>query len=88
MLVRRARSVNWKWAAKHEHEELKEGVRLEPALALLRKKVEGGVDREPAQCSQKAFLRRMMGAKETVRYLAGRMYHAPGNQSERFRFFF
>ena len=30
----------WKeWAAKHEHEELKEGVWLEPELALLRKKV-------------------------------------------------
>ena len=40
MLVQRARSVNWKKrAAKHEHEELKEGVWLEPALALLRKKV-------------------------------------------------
>ena len=35
MLVQRARSVYWnKWAAKHEHEELKEGVWLEPALAL------------------------------------------------------
>ena len=40
MLVQTARSVYWKkWAAKHEHEELKEGVWLEPALALLRKKV-------------------------------------------------
>ena len=35
MLVQRARSVCWKKrAAKHEHEELKEGERLEPALAL------------------------------------------------------
>ena len=35
MLVQRARSVHWKkWEAKHEHEELKEGVWLEPALAL------------------------------------------------------
>ena len=35
MLVQRGRSVYWKkWAAKHEHEELKEGVWLEPALAL------------------------------------------------------
>ena len=40
MLVQRARSVYWKkWEAKHEQEELKEGVRLEPALALLRKNV-------------------------------------------------
>ena len=28
-----------KWAAKHEHEELEEGVWIEPALALLRKKL-------------------------------------------------
>ena len=40
MLVQRARSVHWKkWAAEHTHEELKEEVWLEPALALLRKKV-------------------------------------------------
>ena len=40
MLVQRARLVYWKKrAGKHEYEELKEGVWLEPALALLRKKV-------------------------------------------------
>ena len=40
MQVQRARSVFWKkWAAKHEHGEFKEGVWLEPALALLRKTV-------------------------------------------------
>ena len=34
-----ARSVHWKkWAAKHEFEELKEGIRLEPALVSLLKK--------------------------------------------------
>ena len=39
MLLQRARTVHWKkWAAKHEIEELKEGVWLEPVLALLRKK--------------------------------------------------
>ena len=39
MLVQQARSVRWKkWAAKHEYEELKEGVWLEPAQALLGKK--------------------------------------------------
>ena len=39
MLLQQARTVYWKkWAAKHEYEELKEGIRLEPALALLRKK--------------------------------------------------
>ena len=35
MLIQRARSVYWKkWAAKHQHEELKEGAWLEPALQL------------------------------------------------------
>ena len=39
MLLQQARTVYWKkWVAKHEHEELKEGIWLEPALALLRKK--------------------------------------------------
>ena len=38
-LLQRARTVHWKkWAAKHEYEELKEGIWLEPALALLRRK--------------------------------------------------
>ena len=42
-----ARSVYWKkWAEKHEHEELKEEVWLEPALALLRKKVREALDRK------------------------------------------
>ena len=39
MLLQQARTVYWKkWAAKHECEELKEGIWQEPALALLRKK--------------------------------------------------
>ena len=39
MLLQQARSVKWKkWAAKHEYEELKESIWLEPALAVLRKK--------------------------------------------------
>ena len=39
MLVQRARSVyRKKWAAKHEHEDLKEGAWIDPALVLLRKK--------------------------------------------------
>ena len=47
MLVQRARSVYWKKrAAKHEHEELKEGAWLEPGLALLRQKVWVGLDRK------------------------------------------
>ena len=35
-----------KWAAKHEHEELKEGAYLEPALGCLAKESEGGLNRE------------------------------------------
>ena len=39
MLLKQAKTVYWeKWAAKHEWEELKEGVWLEPIQALLRRK--------------------------------------------------
>ena len=39
MQLQQARTVYWKkWAAKHDYEELKEGIWVEPALALLRKK--------------------------------------------------
>ena len=41
MLLQQATTVFWeKWAAKHEYEELKEGILLEPALALLLKSIE------------------------------------------------
>ena len=39
MLFAQARSTYWReWAAKHEYEELNNGIWLEPALALLRRK--------------------------------------------------
>ena len=39
MLLQQIRKVyRKKWAAKHEYEELKEGIWLEPAQAVLRKK--------------------------------------------------
>ena len=39
MLKKQAQSIYWvKWEAKHENEELKEGIWLKPALALLRRK--------------------------------------------------
>ena len=45
MLLQQARAVYWKkWAVKHEYEELKEGMLLDQALALLRKKNEGRLD--------------------------------------------
>ena len=43
MSLGQARSTYWrKWAVKHGIEELKEGIWLEPALALLRKKTKEG----------------------------------------------
>ena len=57
MLVQRARSVYWKkWAAKHEYEELKEGEWLEPALALLRKKVREDWTEKHRNVARKIFL--------------------------------
>ena len=57
MVVQRARSVYWKkWAAKHEHEELKEGAWLEPALALLRNKVKENWNDNHCNVARKIFL--------------------------------
>ena len=57
MLVQRARSVYWKkWAAKHEHEELKEGAWLEPAVALFRKKAKGVWIEKHRNVARKIFL--------------------------------
>ena len=54
-----ARSVYWKkWAAKHEHEELKEGAWLEPGLALLRKKVKETWTEKHRNVARKIFLER------------------------------
>ena len=50
---------NWKkWAAKHEYEELKEGVWLEPGLALLRKKVREDWTEKHRSMARKIFLER------------------------------
>ena len=73
MLVQRARSVFWeKWAAEHEYEELKEGVWLEPAPALLRKKV-----REKRTVKLRNVARKISwkegGRKRDFSILAGRM---------------
>ena len=73
ILVQRARSgYRKKWAAKHELEELKEGARLEPGLALLRRKVrEKGTDKHrnvPGRSSWK-----VVGRKGDCSTLAGRM---------------
>ena len=57
MLVQQARSVYWKmWAAKHEYEKLKEGIWLERALALLRKKTnEEWTEKTAKRCQKKCF---------------------------------
>ena len=51
------RGVYWKkWAAKHGYEELKEGVWLEPGLALLRKKVKENWTEKHRNVAKKIFL--------------------------------
>ena len=58
MLVQSARSVySKKWAAKHKHEELKEGVWLELAPALLRKKVREDWTEKHRNVARKNFLK-------------------------------
>ena len=57
MLVQQARSVHWKkWAAKHEYEELNEGIWLEPALALLRKKTKEEWTEKHRNVARRIFL--------------------------------
>ena len=57
MPIQIARSVYWKkWAAKHEHEELKEGAWLEPGLALLRQKVKEHWTEKHRYVARKIFL--------------------------------
>ena len=57
MLVQQARSAYWKkWAAKHEYEELKEHTWLEPALALMRKKMKEKWTEKHRNVAGKLFL--------------------------------
>ena len=57
MLLQQARKVYWKkWAAKHEYEELEEGIWLEPALALLRKKTKDDWTEKHRNVARKVFL--------------------------------
>ena len=57
MLVQRARSVYWKkWAARHEHEELKERAWIESAVALWRKKVTEDWTENHRNVARKIFL--------------------------------
>ena len=57
MLVQQARLVYWKkWAAKHEYEELKEVIWLEPAAALLRKKTKEDWSEKHRKVARKLLL--------------------------------
>ena len=61
--MKQASSTYWrKWAAKHECEELKEGIWLEPALALLRRKTKD----ESSSCRKEAGSGRRLGAEKTL----------------------
>ena len=60
-----------KWAAKHEPEELKEGARIEPALALLRKKSTRVWTETHLNVARKSLGRRL---QKRLFDMAGRMY--------------
>ena len=90
MLLEHAKMALWKeWAAKHECEEFKERVWLEPVQAMLRRKTNESVDRQGPQCDEEVGRGRRMGAEKTVRHwLVGlkevsrarksyRLYHCP-----------
>ena len=69
MLLQQARTVYWKkWAAKHEYEELKEGIWLEPALALLRKKTKEDWTEKHRNVARNMVYGRRLGAEETLRH--------------------
>ena len=74
MLLQQARIIYWKkWAAKHESEELKEGIWLEPTLALLRKKTKEEWTETTSKRGQKIGFGRRLGAEESPRHgLVGR----------------
>ena len=56
ILLQQARMVCWKWAAKHEYEELKEGIWLDPALALRSKKTKDDWTEKHRNVARKVFL--------------------------------
>ena len=73
MVLQQARRVYWKkWAAKHEHEELKESIWLEPALALPRKKTKEDWTEKHRNVQNIGSGRRVLeggfGAEKTLRH--------------------
>ena len=57
-----------KWAAKHEYEELKEGARLKPGLALVRKKERGDWTEKHRNVARKIFFGRRLDTKKIIRH--------------------
>ena len=69
MLVQQARFIYWKkWAAKHEYEESKWWIWLEPSLALLRKKMNEEWTEKHRNVARKIGSGRRLGAEETLRH--------------------
>ena len=68
MLLEQTRTAYWwKWAAKHECEELNEGARLRPIQAMPRRKDQRNMDRQAPQCDKEVGRGRRMGADKIVR---------------------
>ena len=73
MLMQQARSVcRKKWAAKHEYEESKEGIWLETALAVLRKKTKENWTEKRRNVARKLVLEKD-GRRRNSSTLVGRM---------------
>ena len=69
MFIQRGREVQCKeWAAKHECEELKEGVWIEPMLMMQKKEVERVVDEQAPQRDEEVGDGRRLGAEAASRY--------------------
>ena len=65
ILVQHARSVYWKkWAAKHEHEELKEGNLAGAGSGIAVEETKRRVVRKASTCGQKIGFGRRLGAEE------------------------
>ena len=65
MLLGQATSTFWRKWAKHEHEELKEGIWLEPALTLLRRKRKEEWTDKHRHVAKKLVLEKRLGAEKT-----------------------
>ena len=63
MLLQQPRTVHWKkWTAQHEHEELKEGIWLQPASGVAAQKDKG----RNSKRGQQVGIGRRLGAAKTL----------------------